>query len=326
MTHASDMIGHAIAVTDTEIIIRGEYLVHKDYYITGKEIVLDILARKYIGQHIVIRLVDGENIDFSGFELFVKSLCDIIQIPYTNVTFETHAEKLNFGFNHKKLKMGIFLSAGRLIPAEFNRDLTNARFVGTSLGRFTINRMRLAYELDTAFPGNTHIVYQPNRTFINDTLKNFDSEYQHELTWLTNKTFDKDIKSPHHMGMVNWQDACASYGNVWNKYQIEAISETDCIDNFWFTEKTANCLATGKPFVLVSGQGSLQTLRNMGFVTFGNVLDESYDQAQHPYSRIQQITAALSKLYNSPTKDKDIKELYRIADQNITLYQKYVEL
>ena len=125
------------------------------------------------------------------------------------------------------------------------------------------------------------------------------------------------------MGMIDWYDACRSYGNVWNKFQIEVVSETDSIDNFWFTEKTANCLATGKPFVLVSGQGSLQRLRDMGFVTFDSVLDESYDNARNPYDRIKATVTSLQEIYRNQTV---IDELYEIAQENITLYQQYAEL
>ena len=313
----------AITVTETEIIILGQFFVHKDYSVTRKDLLLDILGKEYNGQHITIRLLDGENTDVSGFEIFIKYLCDHIHIPYNEVTFETHGANLNTEFNLTQLKLGIFLSAGQYISESFNCDLTNAKFVGTTLGRYNLSRLRLAYELDSTFPNDTYITFQPNINFIQQQLQHFSTQYEKELEWISTKTFDRDLTSTHHMGMIDWQTACASYGNIWNKYQIEVISETDSMDNFWFTEKTANCLATGKPFVLVSGKNSLQRLRELGFKTFHTVLDESYDSAEHPYDRTTRLTLALGELYNSPSRANKIQELYHLASQNVELYREY---
>ena len=313
----------AILVNETRIQIFGQFFIHKDYSITKKDLLLDVLARRYTGQKIIISLLDGESIAFSGFEEFIKYVCDTIGIPYTSVTFETHSPDINNGFNLTQLKLGIFISVNHYLPKEFNRDITNAKFVGSLLGRYNINRLRLAYELDTAFPDDTFITFQPDEKFIIDQLRHFTSSYSKELEWFKAKTFDKDLVSKHFMGMIDWQTACEHYGNVWDKYQIEVVSETDSMDNFWFTEKTANCLATGKPFVLVNGQGSLQRLRDMGFVTFNDVIDESYDHARNPYDRISQLTSSLQSLYTNPSKAEKLQELYHLASQNIELYRQY---
>lgn len=311
-----------ITVTPTEIVILGQFFVHKDYSITRKDILLDTLAKQYTGQHITIRLWDGENTDFSGFETFIKFVCDKVSIPYSNVTFESHSPNIS-DFNSIQLKLGIFISVNQYLPVEFDQDLTHAKFVGTTLGRYNLSRFRLAYELDRAFPGDTFITFQPDVNFIKQQLEPFSSQYQDELAWIEAKTFDKDLVSQHYMGMIDWYDACRAYGNVWNKYEIEVVSETDSIDNFWFTEKTANCLATGKPFVLVSGQYSLHRLRKMGFQTFESVLDESYDTAATPYDRIVKITHALDALYTSPNRKELVQKLYELAQLNINRYKQY---
>lgn len=314
----------AVTVTSREIMILAQFFVHKDYSVTHKDILLDILAKQYAGQKIVVRLWDGENTRFSGFETFIKFVCDKIGIPHADVTFESHNPDTTT-FANTQLLLGIFISVNQYLPTEFDRNLNSAKFVGTTLGRYNITRLRLAYQLDQAFPSDSFITFQPDVQFINTQLDHFSDQYRSELAWLATKTFDRDLTSRHHMGMIDWYDACRSYGNVWNQFQIEVVSETDSIDNFWFTEKTANCLATGKPFVLVSGQGSLKRLRDMGFVTFDTVLDESYDHAQNPYDRIKQLTSALNQLYTSETKAQDLQELYCLASQNIEIYRKYAE-
>lgn len=314
----------AVTITDTEIVILAQFFIHKDYSITGKDLLLDLLAKHYANQRIVIKLLDGENTRFSGFDQFIKFVCDKLDIPCSMVTFVSHDKDLNNGFVLDHIPMGIFVSVNQYLPATFDRNIGNAKFVGSLLGRYNLIRFRLAYELDIAFPNNTFITFQPKANFVKDRLKHFDKLYQKELAWLENKVFDRDLVSNHFMGMIDWYAACRNYGNVWNQYQIEVISETDAVDNFWFTEKTANCLATGKPFVLVSGQGSLKQLQDMGFETFGNILDETYDDATNPYDRIQRLTHSLAQVYNSTSKAEIINQLYQQAAKNIELYRQYI--
>jgi hypothetical protein len=317
------MIEQAITITDKEIVLLAQFFIHKDYSVTKKDVILDVLANYYRGQQIRIRMLDGENFDFSGFRDFMVEVCAMLDIPTYSVIIETHGDCNTGLFELEQLKLGIFLSAGQHVTKDFDRDVSRAKFVGSLLGRYNISRLRLAYELDRVFPGDTFITYQPRPEFIKQDLRNFSDLYQKEFAWMETKVFDRDLISSHHMGMIDWTTSCASYGNVWNKYQIEVVSETDAISNFWFTEKTANCLATGKPFVLINGQGSLRRLRDMGFITFESVLDETYDNERNPYDRILHLTSSLESLYNSPSKDSMIQELYRLANQNIELYRQY---
>ncbi len=318
------MIEQAVTITDQEIVILAQFFIHKDYSITNKEVLLDILGQHYQGQHIRVRLLDGENIEFSGFDHYLKQVCDWVGIPRDRVIFETHDPDFA-EFDLDLLRLGIFVTVGQLLPKEIDKNLAQAKFIGCLYARYNLTRLRLAYELDQAFPGDTYINFQPRPDFVQQTLRHFGDFYQQELEWLNTKQFDRDLNSPHHMGMIGWKDACANYNHVWNRYLIEAVSETDAIDNFWFTEKTANCLATGKPFVLASGQHSLRRLQDMGFVTFGSVIDESYDLAKTPAERIKRLTNSLRELYTSSSKDQQVSELYRLASQNIELYRQYAD-
>ena len=89
----TNMIEQAVTITDDEIVILGQFFVHKDYSITKKDVLLDVLGKHYNGQHIIVRMWDGENIDFSGFADFIKYLCGVLLIPQERVTFETHSNR-----------------------------------------------------------------------------------------------------------------------------------------------------------------------------------------------------------------------------------------
>jgi len=55
------------------------------------------------------------------------------------------------------------------------------------------------------------------------------------------------------------------------------------------TEKIAKPLMIGHPFIAVSGRGYYKDLHNLGFRTFGNVINESFDQIDHHQTRIDRI-------------------------------------
>jgi hypothetical protein len=313
----------AITITDDEIYILLQFFIHKDYSITYKELLLDIFGKYYTpNKTIRIRAGDGENINFSGFADFMEYVCDLFIIPKSSVIFETH-DVPDTRFSHRKLTLGIFCSTKRTIGG-FDKNLDNSKFVGVSLGRFNLTRLRLAYELDQAFPNDNYTNFQTNLNFIDTYFRHFSELYKEELSWLSTKTFERDLISTHPIGMVSWNEALPNYGNLWNRYQIEVISETDSISDFWFTEKTARCLCTGKPFVLIAGQHSLLHLREMGFKTFGDVIDESYDRYTNPHERIKHLISSLKMLYNDANRVQKLQKMYEIASENINIYDDYI--
>ena len=63
---------------------------------------------------------------------------------------------------------------------------------------------------------------------------------------------------------------------IYNDSWYSIITET--FVNFdLHSEKTANALLGGRIFVVFSGKGALRSLRQAGFQTFGDIIDESYD-------------------------------------------------
>jgi len=318
------MIEQAVTISDDEITIRTQFFVHKDYSFSHREVLLDIFSNHYRGQTILVSALDGENLNISGFINFIKYLCNTFDIAHDCVTVETHDSKFeDFKINH--LLLGIFNSVNRYIPNEFDKNIDHAKFVGTLLGRSNPTRIRLAYELDQQFANDNFTVFQPNLNQVIREYGAFTEIYSKEFAWLSAKQFDQDLVSTHYSGMIDWPQSCTAYGQVWNQFQIEIVSETDAVSDFWFTEKTARCLATGKPFVLVAGQGSLSNLQKMGFKTYGDVIDESYDRAVTPTQRIVQILASLRELYHSEDKSNKIQQMYQQAQYNIEFYKQYIK-
>jgi hypothetical protein len=65
---------------------------------------------------------------------------------------------------------------------------------------------------------------------------------------------------------------------VYNRTAYSIVTETGRYNQYsFFTEKTTKPMMARRLFVMFSGYKFLQNLQNLGFQTFGNVIDESYD-------------------------------------------------
>ena len=62
------------------------------------------------------------------------------------------------------------------------------------------------------------------------------------------------------------------------------------------TEKTAKVLAMGHPFIVAASVGFYRDLRNLGFRTFGTVIDESFDLVENHQDRMDRIYTIVKDL------------------------------
>ena len=75
---------------------------------------------------------------------------------------------------------------------------------------------------------------------------------------------------------------------VFNDTAHSIVAETDHDNTLsFFSEKTAKPMIARRLFVAFSGYKFLHNLRNQGFKTFGNIIDESYDLIEDNYKRYQ---------------------------------------
>ena len=66
----------------------------------------------------------------------------------------------------------------------------------------------------------------------------------------------------------------------------------------FFTEKICKPLAIGHPWIAVANKGFYRDLHNMGFRTFGHVIDESFDNIDSNQDRIERINDIVHDLCN----------------------------
>ena len=70
-----------------------------------------------------------------------------------------------------------------------------------------------------------------------------------------------------------------------------------------FSEKTVSALVSNRPFVIIGAHGSLRTLKEKGYKTFDNFIDESYDNIKDPNQRMKQIFNTVSEINQKPLSE-----------------------
>jgi hypothetical protein len=96
--------------------------------------------------------------------------------------------------------------------------------------------------------------------------------------------------------------------SVFNDSAYSIIAETDHDNTLsFYSEKTAKPMIARRLFVAFTGYKFLQNLRNLGFMTFGNVIDESYDLIVDDEQR---YTAAFEQVKSLCNRDQ--QEVYEL--------------
>ena len=126
---------------------------------------------------------------------------------------------------------------------------------------------------------------------------------------------DQDHNDHRRVNLDLWQ---RSFCHV----VIETLFDADQSGGAFITEKTYKPIAFFHPFVVAGEYHTLQRLRDLGFETFGNYMDESYDNCVLPAQRIDAMITSLKELYNRPYRDNKIEAMYAHAAKNVEIYRK----
>lgn len=86
------------------------------------------------------------------------------------------------------------------------------------------------------------------------------------------------------------------YQAAWYSIVFETMWSSQAESQDFITEKTAKPLYGGRVFVLLATPGSLSRLQEMGFETFGDVIDEGYDQIIDDQARMQAVQQQIIRL------------------------------
>lgn len=89
------------------------------------------------------------------------------------------------------------------------------------------------------------------------------------------------------------------------------------LDSIFLTEKTFRTIACQHPFIMVSRPHTLKHMRRLGYKTFSPYIDESYDDIEDDYKRLQKICQIIKELSN---KNQEFWKHFQSGVREITLY------
>ena len=102
-------------------------------------------------------------------------------------------------------------------------------------------------------------------------------------------------------------DSSAVYNhNDFNNTAISVVLETIFDERIHLTEKTLRPIACGHPFILAAGPGSLSMLRSYGFHTFGDYINEHYDNIADSKERLNAIVQEMQRIQKLPRYQRQI--------------------
>jgi hypothetical protein len=145
---------------------------------------------------------------------------------------------------------------------------------------------------------------KPHRDFLHNSILNYNlqhkilSTYQNQGPGKLQEIglWESDIEQFDHV-VTRFTDQVQYHGqhlalarilpiDVYNRTAYSIVAETGTDNRYsFFTEKTAKPIIARRLFVMFSGRGFLKNLHNLGYQTFGNVIDESYDLIYNDYER-----------------------------------------
>jgi len=85
----------------------------------------------------------------------------------------------------------------------------------------------------------------------------------------------------------------AHYTDAYCNIVLETHYDADQSGGAFLTEKTFKPIKHGQPFIIVGCPGSLETLRKLGYRTFDNVMDNSYDLETNNTRRWQKLLTTI---------------------------------
>jgi len=204
------------------------------------------------------------------------------------------------------------------------QQLQYQRPFGIFIGRLTMSRAAILYNLMPAGTGSIHSqVFASLMNHVQPFPWKLNNEHRHNLDTISNwfplhkqvdmfNWFDSnpissvDSKSVRDQfsNPMAWVCTNASLLQYYHNFAVEIVCETYTLGNTFFpTEKTMRPLMAAKPILVYGPRYFLARLRTLGFRTYNEIWDESYDLYQGP-ERWNLIRKSMNRLLECGRSDQ----------------------
>lgn len=293
---------------------------------------------------IVFEIKEGVSLEEMGVLALIRQWQKISGFANRQIEIQCHnvvesTDYHNMGFGPIFFNQGVEYS--RLQPTN-----TNAKKFALFLGRPTLPRICMSWHMNHYHSRDTLVSWMTNNA--KPDFKVLDQPvwphnlvpYQRDLSAWWQMYDQKAVKiwyweqRPGSIDGHHWNDQYTQGQSVTNrslvehydKFCVEIVAETMNYGNtFWVTEKTVRPIVTGKPFMIFGARNFLARLRMLGFRTFHDLWDESYD-LQEGLARwmiMRDVIADLAKLPRVAWRELML-QAQEIALENYTHYHSLV--
>jgi len=168
------------------------------------------------------------------------------------------------------------------------------------------------YSLIPGAPKNKNKVISDFHKILGDSVVQKSPNYYKKINeWLSHGGLESLFNTIDNTSGVTEENAWHPNDKIlqyYNQTDISVITETHCFPNSFnkhdlmFTEKVFRPILLGHPFLVLSVPGYLEGLKQLGYRTFGNVFDESYDTIEDTIERMEAVATELKRLNNLSNK------------------------
>ena len=251
-------------------------------------------------------------------DVFVCINCNVIKSPKYKSIFYNYWEQFGYSFNVIKERQhgNHFIFKDEPRPYKFiclNRICHSQRFaVVTALYPYKDQGL-LSF-------GNKE--YSPLTQFRKHSLVTFKERYPKYFDEFVSLNLDIDFSlklldgfdSPRQAGL-DFPVCIDEFPEKFYKSYVHIVVETS-VGNVFFSEKTYKPMKYFQPFIIIGALHSLKHLRSMGYKTFGNYIDERYDEEHNAQHRLELAIQASLDFINQKNLHEVMKEMYPIFEHN----------
>lgn len=242
--------------------------------------------------HVVFYCWEGISIRSSGLLTFITNWQSQTGHPDTKISIYSVNKKERFLpypniCTYANMVWGVNNLTWWKTPAQFV-DCSDTAF-GLFVGRDSTSRLAIMYDCHCdwkhSFIFSRLNQDPPDAVFYDNSIENLNDwvSTQHrddfDHFWQTDPVQSLDnMQFGQHLVGQDSINAAVSLLEHYNKFGVELVLETMTVgETFFPTEKTVRPIVGLKPFVIHATRKYLKYLRALGFQTFGDIWDESYD-------------------------------------------------
>lgn len=178
-------------------------------------------------------------------------------------------------------------------------------------GRARLHRKQLIERLDLLLDS---AIWSNLDSTHGSPIKLLDPKYEFSF-YQNNRNLEKSGFVKHALFNNDWGEIYLNPQPYLDTY-FSLVTETVFDYPYSFrTEKIWKPIAIGHPFIVVANSGYYRDLHQLGFKTFGHVIDESFDQIENNQDRLERIAQVVEDLCQQDLA-VFIKECYNVCKYN----------